>query len=86
MLKNLKAHRDKILFEEINKDLNITFRYQWLTSREYGFIKRTELVNDSNEELNFKIIDGVQNILPSGLDVQTQQSLSNLSNVYKHLK
>ena len=75
---------DNILFEEINKDLNITFRYQWLTSREYGFIKRTELVNNSNEELNFKIIDGVQNILPSGLDVQTQQSLSNLSNAYKH--
>jgi hypothetical protein len=75
---------DNILFEEINKDLNITFRYQWLTSREYGFIKRTELVNNSNEKLNFKIIDGVQNILPSGLDVQTQQSLSNLSNAYKH--
>ena len=75
---------DNILFEEINKDLNITFRYQWLTSREYGFIKRTELVNDSNKKLNFKIIDGVQNVLPSGLDVQTQQSLSNLSNAYKH--
>tara|TARA_B100001564_G_scaffold150258_2_gene126346 strand:- start:7118 stop:10480 length:3363 start_codon:yes stop_codon:yes gene_type:complete len=75
---------DNILFEEINKDLNITFRYQWLTSREYGFIKRTELVNDSDEEFNFKIIDGIQNILPSGLDVQTQQSLSNLSNAYKH--
>ena len=51
---------------------------------EYGFIKRTELVNNSNEELNFKIIDGIQNILPSGLDVQTQQSLSNLSDAYKH--
>lgn len=75
---------DNILFEEVNKDLNITFRYQWLTSREYGFIKRTELVNNSNEELNFKIIDGIQNILPSGLDVQTQQSLSNLSDAYKH--
>jgi len=75
---------DSILFEEVNKDLKITFRYQWLTSREYGFIKRTELVNNSDEELNFKIIDGIQNILPSGLDVQTQQSLSNLSNAYKH--
>ena len=75
---------DNILYEEINKDLNIIFRYQWLTSKEYGFIKRTELINKSNEELKFKIIDGIQNILPSGLDVQTQQSLSNLSNAYKH--
>ena len=75
---------DNILYEEVNNDLNMTFRYQWLTSREYGFIKKTELINESNEKLQVKIIDGIQNILPSGLDVQTQQSLSNLSNAYKH--
>jgi len=75
---------DNILYEEINKDLKLSFRYQWLTSRKFGFIKRTELVNESGEELEFEIIDGLQNILPSGLDVQTQQSLSNLSNAYKH--
>ena len=75
---------DSILYEEINKDLKLSFRYQWLTSREFGFIKRTELVNESEEEFEFEIIDGLQNILPSGLDIQTQQSLSNLSNAYKH--
>ena len=75
---------DNILYEEINKDLKLSFRYQWLTSRKFGFIKRTELVNESEEEFEFEIIDGLQNILPSGLDVQTQQSLSNLSNAYKH--
>ena len=75
---------DSILYEEINKDLKLSFRYQWLTSKEFGFIKRTELVNESGEEFEFEIIDGLQNILPSGLDVETQQSLSNLSNAYKH--
>lgn len=75
---------DNILYEEINKDLKLSFRYQWLPSREFGFIKRTALVNNSEEEFEFEIIDGLQNILPSGLDVQTQQSLSNLSNAYKH--
>ena len=75
---------DNILYEEINKDLKLSFRYQWLTSREFGFIKRTELLNESGEDLELNIIDGLQNILPSGLDVQTQQSLSNLSNAYKH--
>ena len=75
---------DNILYEEINKDLKLSFRYQWLTSRKFGFIKKTELVNESEEEFEFEIIDGFQNILPSGLDVQTQQSLSNLSNAYKH--
>ena len=75
---------DNILYEEKNKDLNITFRYQWLTSKKYGFIKKTELVNKTNGEIDIRVIDGIQNILPSGLDVQTQQSLSNLSNAYKH--
>ena len=75
---------DNIVYEEINKDLKLSFRYQWLTSREFGFIKRTELLNESDEDLEFNITDGLQNILPSGLDVQTQQSLSNLSNAYKH--
>ena len=75
---------DNILYEEINKDLNITFRYQWLTSKEFGFIKKTELINDSSREIRVRVVDGIQNILPSGLDVQTQQSLSNLSNAYKH--
>ena len=78
------ALEDNILYEEINKDLKLSFRYQWLTSRKFGFIKKTELVNESEEEFEFEIIDGLQNILPSGLDVQTQQSLSNLSNAYKH--
>ena len=75
---------DNILYEEKNKDLNITFRYQWLTSKKYGFIKKTELINKTNGEIDIRVIDGIQNILPSGLDVQTQQSLSNLSNAYKH--
>ena len=75
---------DNILYEEINKDLRLSFRYQWLSSREFGFIKRTELLNESEETFEFEIVDGLQNILPSGLDVQTQQSLSNLSNAYKH--
>ena len=75
---------DNILYEEINKDLRLSFRYQWLSSREFGFIKRTELLNESEEAFEFEIVDGLQNILPSGLDVQTQQSLSNLSNAYKH--
>ena len=83
MLKNLykDALGDNILFEEVNKDLNIAFRYQWLTSKEYGFIKELNL-STIDEEFNFKIIDGVQNILPS-FDTNST-TLSNLSNAYKH--
>ena len=75
---------DTIVFEEVNHSLGLTFRYQWLTSTKFGFIKRTSIVNHSQNNLELDITDGLQNILPAGLDVQTQQSLSNLSNAYKH--
>ena len=75
---------DNIVFEEVNQNLGLTFRYQWLASKEFGFIRRTEIINTSDKEVELDITDGLQNILPSGLDVQTQQTLSNLSNAYKH--
>ena len=75
---------DNIVFEEVNQSLGLTFRYQWLASKEFGFIRRAEIINTSDKEVELDITDGLQNILPSGLDVQTQQTLSNLSNAYKH--
>ena len=30
---------DKLIFEEINHDLSLTFRYAWRTSDKYGFVK-----------------------------------------------
>ena len=75
---------DTIIFEEIHDSLGLRFRYQWFTSNEFGFIKRTSITNPSENIIEIEITDGLQNILPSGLDVQTQQSLSNLSNAYKY--
>ena len=75
---------DNIVFEEVNQSLGLTFRYQWMASKEFGFIRRAEIINTSDKEVELDITDGLQNILPSGLDVQTQQTLSNLSNAYKH--
>ena len=40
---------NKIIFEEINRDLNVTFRYTWKTSNQYGFIKHSELINTSDK-------------------------------------
>jgi len=75
---------DNIVFEEVNQELGLIFRYQWLASKKFGFIRKAEIINTSNSKVEIDIIDGLQNILPSGLDVQTQQTLSNLSNAYKH--
>ena len=74
---------NKIVFEEINHSLGLTFIYSWQASAEYGFLKKTKLINHSKKESNIKLIDGLRNILPSGVGLRTQQEMSNLANAYK---
>ena len=74
---------NKIVFEEVNHSLGLTFLYSWQVSSRYGFVKKTKLINHSKEKLNIKLIDGLRNILPAGLELRTQQEMSNLANAYK---
>ena len=74
---------NKILFEEINHDLNLTFRYQWNSSSKYGFIRRSHLQNHGSEEAKISMIDGIQNILPYGVGSDLQNRQSNLVDAYK---
>lgn len=74
---------NKILFEEINHDLGLTFRYQWNSSNQYGFIKESVLINNSNNEISVKLLDGIQNIMPYGVTSNTQEIRSNLVDAYK---
>ena len=74
---------NKILFEEINHDLDITFRYKWSSSNEYGFIRDCHLSNNSDEEIQIHLLDGIQNILPSGVNSDLQTNRSNLADAYK---
>ena len=74
---------NKIVFEEINHTLGLTFLYSWQASGKYGFIKKTKLINHGDKKLNIKLIDGLRNILPAGIELRTQQEMSNLANAYK---
>lgn len=74
---------DKIIFEEINQDLDISFQYSWCTSEKFGFVKKSRLLNSSDQTKIIHILDGIQNILPSGVDYQFQNELSNLLDAYK---
>ncbi len=58
---------NKIIFEEENHDLGLTFLYTWTSSERFGFVKKSKLINNSGNELNINLIDGIQNILPYGI-------------------
>jgi hypothetical protein len=77
------VYGDKLVFEETNQDLGLTYRYAWRTSDRYGFVKTAWLKDISGESCFVKLIDGLQNILPCGVNVQSQRLFSNLLNAYK---
>jgi len=74
---------NKILFEEINEDLGVTFSYKWMNSEKFGFIKKSTLTNNFESSCSVSILDGIQNILPAEIDQLIQNSLSNLVDAYK---
>ena len=74
---------DKVLFEEINHDLHLTFRYAWRTSDTFGFVKSSWLDYHGEDECRIALIDGLQNIMPYGATKLLQNTLSNLLNAYK---
>ena len=74
---------NKVMFEEVNADLKLTFRYQWNSSNLYGFVKKSSLINDSDQDRNVTVLDGIQNVMPHGINPDLQTSSSNLADAYK---
>ena len=74
---------NKIIFEEINDDLEVIFKYEWNSSDEFGFVRKSTLVNNSIEELEISLLDGFQDLLPYGVGSDIQGIRSNLVDAYK---
>lgn len=74
---------NKIIFEEVNNDLGLCFQYGWYNSEKFGFVKKSSLINTNTKPLNIRILDGIRNILPYGIDYNFQNEYSNLLDAYK---
>jgi len=74
---------NKLCFEEINHDLKLTFRYTWMTSDSFGFVRHCELHNTGKRPTQVDVLDGLQNILPAGTPLLAQTNSSNLVDAYK---
>ena len=74
---------NKLCLEEINHDLQISFRYTWASSDDYGFVRQCELRNLGDRNITVDMVDGLQNILPAGTPTFTQTNSSNLVDAYK---
>jgi hypothetical protein len=74
---------NKIVFEEINYDLGLSFKYQWNTSSKFGFVRQAVLSNMTANDITVSLVDGIQNVLPYGVNADLQNSTSNLVDAYK---
>lgn len=74
---------DKIIFEEINHDLGLTFNYTLKTSEAYGFIKQSTLTNTTKDAVSIRVLDGLRNVLPYGVNTLLQTTKSTLVDGYK---
>jgi len=74
---------NKVLFEEINHDLSLKFRYKFSSGDDFGFIKEASILNLGENVVNLEILDGLQNILPASVNSDLQSGQSNLVDAYK---
>ena len=74
---------DRVWFEEINPEAGLAFRYGWSTSESHGFVRRCELENLTDDIKDVRLLDGLHNLLPSGIPLLIQNSRSCLADAYK---
>jgi len=77
------VYSNKIIFEEVNHDLALSFSCAWMTSDRFGFVRRAMLVNLGAEPVEIDLLDGIQNLLPHGLTRRFQMEYSTLADGYK---
>ena len=74
---------NKLLFEEHNTDLGLTFRYGWYNSDRFGFVRRAWLCNSRPTTVQVTLLDGIQNLMPCGAGSRFQLEYSTLLDAYK---
>ncbi|MEM6689116.1 MAG: hypothetical protein AAF664_06790 [Planctomycetota bacterium] len=74
---------NKLIFEEVNEDVGLTFRYRWAFSGRFGIVRSCTLINDRDDDQSLELLDGLQNVLPYGVGSDFTMRFSNLANAYK---
>ena len=73
----------RLVFEEVNRDLGLVFRYRWAGSDEFGWVRTATLENRGTSPVSVELLDGLRNVLPFGVPQQMSQNASNLADAYK---
>jgi hypothetical protein len=72
---------DRVMFEEHEPSLGMTFSYTWAPTERFGFVRTCRL--EAATATAVEILDGLTDVLPSGVDPWTQQFASTLVDGYR---
>jgi hypothetical protein len=74
---------NRLIFEELNHQLGLSFSYSWSSSEQYGFVRKSSIVNTSAGDAQIDVLDGLRNLLPYGVMPSLQADMSTLVDAYK---
>ena len=74
---------NRLIFIEKNIDLGITFSYEWAPATHLGWVRTARLSNETDTPVKVEVLDGLQNVMPSGVERITQNTFSTLVDGYK---
>ncbi|MFT5145189.1 MAG: hypothetical protein ACI84D_003831, partial [Thalassolituus oleivorans] len=76
------VHGTSVLFEETNLDLQLRFRWELSTCKDYGLVRSCVLENLSSDPVEIRYLDGWHQLIPPGLSSGTMATLSYLASAY----
>ncbi len=72
-----------LTFEEVNARWGLRVRMTWEPSRAYGWVRRVELTDLTGDGAEVEVTDGLLDVMPAGIDAETERRASNLADAYK---
>jgi hypothetical protein len=73
-----------VLFEEVNHDLGLAFRWRLSSCEAFGLVRRAEIEELRGEPVDVRYLDGWHRLVPPGVDVQMHARMSYLATAYMH--
>lgn len=73
----------RLIFESVNHDLGLRFRYRWAGSDKLGWVRTVTLENMGMRRVDVEVLDGLRNIMPSGVPLSLSRNASSLVDAYR---
>ena len=72
-----------LLLEERHEDWALAFRVTWAPSPTHGWVRTVEVEDLGGDGAEIEVLDGLLDVMPTGVDARTEQLTSNLVDAYK---